>query len=151
MSDADSPGGSPIDHFEGFLLPGQRQFAADDLWRGRAVDPAEAAADAAEAAAEADEAARAAAAAARAAAEAARAADFARVAAPTTAGESTFLYTTGARSAPNDLALYRRTSRNNKNLPGGSRSKSKKYNTRKCNRNKRNSRGRRSRNHKLHH
>lgn len=144
---------SPLEEFPGFVQHADREGAAADAVERRAdarVADAAAADDAADMAAEAADAARAA---ARATAAADRAADFARLADPTTAGESTFLYTTGARSAAKMLDRHTRT-----NLPGGSRSKSKKYKgkntlkTRKCSRrNRRNRRSRRSRNHKLHH
>ena len=137
---------SPPGQFNGqFFLPEYREAAAADAVERRvAARMADAAAadaasdDVAVIAAEAADAARAAAAAARAASAAARVAAAADRA---TAATRTFLYTTGARSAPNTLDRHTRT-----NLPGGSRYKSKIYkrkNTRKYNR--RNSRNRRSR------
>ena len=93
------------------------------------VDDAEAEASARAATRAAADAARDAVAAARVAADAARAAEFARAAADNTVQGRAFLYSTGARSAPNELARYRRTRRNNYKIPGGSRSKSKKYYT----------------------
>lgn len=141
---------SPLELFPGFVQHADREGAAADAVERRAdARAADAAADTADD--DADDVARAVADAARAAADAARVAALARVAAPTTAGESTFLYTTQARSAPNSLAPHPRNS-----VPGGSRSKSKKYKgkntlkTRKCSRrNRRNKRNnRRSRNHK---
>ena len=135
---SDSPGspgspGSPDSHTVSgneFFSPDSRELVANDAvqraHRAGHVDAIEAETSARAAARAAADAARDAVAAARAAADAARAAEFARAAADNTVQGRFFLYTTGARSAPKELVRHQR---NNKNLPGGSRSKSKKYYT----------------------
>ena len=163
---SDSPGspgspGSPDSHTVSgneFFSPDSRELVANDAvqhaHRAGHVDAAEAEASARAAARAAADAARDAVAAARAAADAARAAEFARAAADNTVQGRSFLYSTRVRSAPKELVRHQR---NNYKIPGGSRSKSKKYKgkntlkTRKCNihnaRNRCNNK--RSRNHKL--
>lgn len=132
MSDSPGSPGSPDSHTVSgneFFSPDSRELVANEAvqraHRAGHVDAIEAEASARAAARAAADAARDAVAAARDAAAAARAAEFARAAADNTVQGRSFLYSTRVRSAPNDLARHTRT----KNLPGGSRSKSKKYYT----------------------
>lgn len=133
MSDSPGSPGSPGSHTVSgneFFSPVSRELVANDAvqhaHRAGHVDAIEAEASARAAARAAADAARDAVAAARAAADAARAAEFARAAADNTVQGRSFLYSTRVRSAPKELVRHQR---NNKNLPGGSRSKSKKYYT----------------------